>query len=167
MTNQYQNDVPRTSGQARSRTDMFRTSDNRPICFQCNAPGHVARYCRNKPQAVRAMRSRTRFNDYNDDSRSRCYNSTVMQIPNDVYQNSASQHANQDCFYEPEPLQRRSYADVVRNDEPDVGNYSRNNTFYNEPGIMNCETMPDYSYNDPAYPVDDTCVEKNISQKNW
>lgn len=29
-----------------SLTNPWRTLDNRPICFACRAPGHVARYCR-------------------------------------------------------------------------------------------------------------------------
>ncbi|PRD29139.1 UNVERIFIED_CONTAM: hypothetical protein NCL1_30302 [Trichonephila clavipes] len=28
------------------KTDLWRTSDNVPICFHCGRPGHVTRYCR-------------------------------------------------------------------------------------------------------------------------
>lgn len=27
------------------RTDIWRTSDRRPVCFYCHIPGHIARYC--------------------------------------------------------------------------------------------------------------------------
>lgn len=30
------------------RADLWRTEDNRPICFYCHAPGHVTRYCRRR-----------------------------------------------------------------------------------------------------------------------
>ncbi|GFV37402.1 CCHC-type domain-containing protein [Trichonephila clavipes] len=28
------------------KTDVWRTADNRPVCFHCGRPGHVMRYCR-------------------------------------------------------------------------------------------------------------------------
>lgn len=37
---------PRAAPQA---TNPWRTSDNRPICFACGVPGHVARLCRRRP----------------------------------------------------------------------------------------------------------------------
>lgn len=30
----------------------WRTPDNRPICFACGVPGHVARYCRRRPPSL-------------------------------------------------------------------------------------------------------------------
>ncbi|GFU22923.1 CCHC-type domain-containing protein [Trichonephila clavipes] len=30
------------------KTDVWRTADNRPVCFHCGRPGHVMRYCREK-----------------------------------------------------------------------------------------------------------------------
>lgn len=33
------------------RANPWRTPDNRPICYSCCTPGHVARYCRRRPQA--------------------------------------------------------------------------------------------------------------------
>ncbi|GFV17820.1 CCHC-type domain-containing protein [Trichonephila clavipes] len=33
----------------RKKTDVWRTADNRPVCFHCGRPGHVMRYhCREK-----------------------------------------------------------------------------------------------------------------------
>lgn len=37
----------------------WRTPDNRPICFQCNAVGHIARYCHNRGTTVHACSDRT------------------------------------------------------------------------------------------------------------
>lgn len=34
--------------QTRRRSDIWRTDDNRPVCFYCNTPGHVLRYCRRR-----------------------------------------------------------------------------------------------------------------------
>nr|XP_042913596.1 uncharacterized protein LOC122273630 [Parasteatoda tepidariorum] len=47
-----QNNVPWSEPQR--KTDLWRTTDNRPVCFHCGRPGHVVRYCR----------ERTTFNDY-------------------------------------------------------------------------------------------------------
>ncbi|GFV32600.1 CCHC-type domain-containing protein [Trichonephila clavipes] len=30
------------------KTDVWRTADNRPVCFHCGRPGHVMRYCRER-----------------------------------------------------------------------------------------------------------------------
>jgi hypothetical protein len=30
------------------KTDLWRTTDNRPVCFHCGRPGHVVRYCRER-----------------------------------------------------------------------------------------------------------------------
>lgn len=35
---------PQRNGPLR-RTDAWRTPDDRPVCFYCNIPGHIARYC--------------------------------------------------------------------------------------------------------------------------
>lgn len=39
------------------QTNPWRTQDNRPICFSCRLPGHVARYCRRAMQQVEASHS--------------------------------------------------------------------------------------------------------------
>lgn len=40
---------PQFTPQTRS---AWRTPDNRPICFACGIPGHVARYCRRRPPST-------------------------------------------------------------------------------------------------------------------
>ncbi|GFQ82217.1 CCHC-type domain-containing protein [Trichonephila clavata] len=38
--------------------DVWRTDDNRPVCFHCGRPGHVVRYCRERRAIFDAYRSR-------------------------------------------------------------------------------------------------------------
>ena len=40
------------------KTDVWRTEDNRPVCFHCGRPGHVARYCRERKAVFDAYRTR-------------------------------------------------------------------------------------------------------------
>ncbi|GFQ98443.1 CCHC-type domain-containing protein [Trichonephila clavata] len=40
------------------QTNVWRTDDNRPVCFHCGRPGHVARYCRERRAIFGAYRSR-------------------------------------------------------------------------------------------------------------
>ncbi|UYV69036.1 K02A2.6-like, partial [Cordylochernes scorpioides] len=41
----------RTEGPPNNQRTQWRTEDDRPICFHCGRPGHVARYCRDRRQA--------------------------------------------------------------------------------------------------------------------
>ncbi|UYV66779.1 hypothetical protein LAZ67_4002838, partial [Cordylochernes scorpioides] len=41
----------RTDGPPNNQRTQWRTEDDRPICFHCGRPGHVARYCRDRRQA--------------------------------------------------------------------------------------------------------------------
>ncbi|GFW89009.1 CCHC-type domain-containing protein [Trichonephila clavipes] len=46
------------------KTDVWRTADNRPICFHCGRPGHVMRYCRERKVVFDNYRNRRQnFND--------------------------------------------------------------------------------------------------------
>lgn len=48
----YQVYPPTGSYGPRRRTDIWRTEDNRPICYNCQTPGHIARYCRRSADAA-------------------------------------------------------------------------------------------------------------------
>ncbi|GBM68585.1 hypothetical protein AVEN_15269-1 [Araneus ventricosus] len=44
------------------QTDIWRTDDNRPVCFHCGRPGHVIRYCRDRRAIFDAHRNRQATN---------------------------------------------------------------------------------------------------------
>lgn len=44
------------------KTDLWRTSDNVPICFHCGRPGHVTRYCRDRRRVFTEARIRRQTN---------------------------------------------------------------------------------------------------------
>ncbi|GFX17946.1 CCHC-type domain-containing protein [Trichonephila clavipes] len=46
------------------KTDLWRTSDNLPICFHCGRPGHVTRYCRDRRRVFRAARHSRQLDQY-------------------------------------------------------------------------------------------------------
>ncbi|GFU72914.1 hypothetical protein TNCV_5003361 [Trichonephila clavipes] len=43
------------------KTNVWRTADNRPVCFHCGRPGHVMRYCRERLSL--ALSRRRNFDD--------------------------------------------------------------------------------------------------------
>ncbi|GFY52148.1 CCHC-type domain-containing protein [Trichonephila inaurata madagascariensis] len=46
------------------KTDLWRTSDNVPICFHGGRPGHVTRYCRDRRRIFSAARQRRQLEQY-------------------------------------------------------------------------------------------------------
>lgn len=43
------------------KTDVWRTNDNRPVCFHCGRPGHVVRYCQERRRAFAEYRANRSF----------------------------------------------------------------------------------------------------------
>ncbi|CAN8032927.1 unnamed protein product [Ixodes persulcatus] len=48
----------------RRRTDIWRTDDQRPVCFYCHAAGHIARYCRRRMTDNASYRVPASFSRY-------------------------------------------------------------------------------------------------------
>ncbi|GFU94256.1 transposon Ty3-I Gag-Pol polyprotein [Trichonephila clavipes] len=63
---------------------MWRTADNRPVCFHCGRPGHVMRYCRERKAVFDNSRNRRRnFDDVGTEEEIRRPNSSrrLRQVP--------------------------------------------------------------------------------------
>ncbi|GFX51084.1 CCHC-type domain-containing protein [Trichonephila clavipes] len=54
VTRKYRAPVQKFPPEPR-KTDVWRTADNRPVCFHCRRPGHVMRYCREKRLSLTAL----------------------------------------------------------------------------------------------------------------
>ncbi|GFU55438.1 CCHC-type domain-containing protein [Trichonephila clavipes] len=46
------------------KTNLWRTSDNVPICFHCGRPGHVTSFCLDRRRVFSAARQRRQFDQY-------------------------------------------------------------------------------------------------------
>ncbi|GFV10343.1 CCHC-type domain-containing protein [Trichonephila clavipes] len=66
VTRKYRAPVQKFPPEPR-KTDVWRTADNRPVCFHCGRPGHVMRYCRERKAVF-------------DNSRNRRRNSTTLAL---------------------------------------------------------------------------------------
>ncbi|GFU73046.1 retrovirus-related Pol polyprotein from transposon 297 [Trichonephila clavipes] len=63
VTRKYRAPVQKFPPEPR-KTDVWRTADNRPVCFHCGRPGHVMRYCRERKAVFDNSRNRRRnFDD--------------------------------------------------------------------------------------------------------
>ncbi|GFU99706.1 CCHC-type domain-containing protein [Trichonephila clavipes] len=63
VTRKYRAPVQKFPPEPR-KTDVWRTADNRPVCFHCGRPGHVMRYCRERKAVFDNSRNRLRnFDD--------------------------------------------------------------------------------------------------------
>ncbi|GFU76644.1 CCHC-type domain-containing protein [Trichonephila clavipes] len=64
------------------KTDVWRTADNRPVCFHCGRPGHVMRYCRERKAVFDNSRNRRRnFDDVGTEEEIRRPNSSRRFTP--------------------------------------------------------------------------------------
>ncbi|GFW03079.1 CCHC-type domain-containing protein [Trichonephila clavipes] len=59
VTRKYRAPVQKFPPEPR-KTDVWRTADNRPVCFHCGRPGHVMRYCRERKAVFDNSRNRRR-----------------------------------------------------------------------------------------------------------
>jgi hypothetical protein len=65
---------------AQRKTDLYRTPQNEPICYKCNQPGHISRYCRQNN------------------------NSRPQKMIRSIWQDSSNQSENQSNVDHQEPL---------------------------------------------------------------
>ncbi|GFX69343.1 CCHC-type domain-containing protein [Trichonephila clavipes] len=54
VTRKYRAPVQKFPPEPR-KTDVLKTADNRPVCFQCGRTGHVMRYCREKKKKKKRL----------------------------------------------------------------------------------------------------------------
>ncbi|GFS46994.1 CCHC-type domain-containing protein [Trichonephila clavipes] len=81
VTRKYRAPVQKFSPEPR-KTDVWRTADNRPVCFHCGRPGHVMRYCRERKAVFDNSRNRRRnFDDVGTEEEIRRPNSSRRFTP--------------------------------------------------------------------------------------
>lgn len=60
--------TPWQAQQTRRRADIWRTDDNRPVCFYCHTPGHILRYCRRRMGDTNRSPPRNQYQGNNGDN---------------------------------------------------------------------------------------------------
>ncbi|GFV84427.1 CCHC-type domain-containing protein [Trichonephila clavipes] len=81
VTRKYRAPVQKFPPEPR-KTDVWRTADNRPVCFHCGRPGHVMRYCRKRKAVFDNSRNRRRnFDDVGTEEEIRRPNSSRRFTP--------------------------------------------------------------------------------------
>ncbi|GFU97194.1 transposon Ty3-I Gag-Pol polyprotein [Trichonephila clavipes] len=81
VTRKYRSPVQEFPPEPR-KTDVWRTADNRPVCFHCGRPGHVMRYCRERRAIFDNSRNRRRnFDDVGTEEEIRRPNSSRRFTP--------------------------------------------------------------------------------------
>ncbi|GFW90341.1 CCHC-type domain-containing protein [Trichonephila clavipes] len=80
VTRKYRAPVQKFPPEPR-KTDVWRTADNRPVCFYCGRPGHVMRYCRERKAVFDNSRNRRRNYDVGTEEEIRRPNSSRRFTP--------------------------------------------------------------------------------------
>ncbi|GFU78293.1 CCHC-type domain-containing protein [Trichonephila clavipes] len=95
------------------KTDVWRTADNRPVCFHCGRPGHVMRYCRERKAVFDNSRSRRRnFDDVGTEEEIRRPNSSRRFTPSPTRGRSPIRR-----YRSPSPYRRSSQSPGRRSEE--------------------------------------------------
>ncbi|GFU24819.1 hypothetical protein TNCV_2428131 [Trichonephila clavipes] len=82
VTRKYRAPVQKFPPEPR-KTDVWRTADNRPVCFHCGRPGYVMRYCRERKAVFDNSRNRRRnIDDVGTEEEIRRPTSHERPIPN-------------------------------------------------------------------------------------
>ncbi|GFU61531.1 CCHC-type domain-containing protein [Trichonephila clavipes] len=86
VTRKYRAPVQKFPPEPR-KTDVWRTADNRPVCFHCGRPGHVMRYCRERKAVFDNSRNRRRnFDDVGteEEIRRQTLLAVLRQVPREA-----------------------------------------------------------------------------------
>ncbi|GFS78060.1 CCHC-type domain-containing protein [Trichonephila clavipes] len=95
------------------KTDVWRTADNRPVCFYCGRPGHVMRYCRERKDVFDNYRNRRRnFDDVDTEEEIRRPNSARRSTPSPTRERSLIRR-----YRSPSPYRRSSQSPSRRMEE--------------------------------------------------
>ncbi|XP_055927012.1 uncharacterized protein LOC129958511 [Argiope bruennichi] len=95
------------------KTDIWRTADNRPVCFHCGRPGHVVRYCRERKAVFDNYRRRQQ--NFETDAEEEEY-----RRPNTIRRSTPSPSRGRSPtrrFRSPSPYRRSSQSPSRRNEE--------------------------------------------------
>ncbi|GFX91500.1 CCHC-type domain-containing protein [Trichonephila clavipes] len=112
VTRKYRAPVQKFPPEPR-KTDVWRTADNRPVCFHCGRPGHVMRYCRERKAVFDNSRNRRRnFDDVGTEEEIRRPNSSRRFTPSPTRGRSPIR-----CYRSPSPYRRSSQSPGRRSEE--------------------------------------------------
>ncbi|GFU31147.1 CCHC-type domain-containing protein [Trichonephila clavipes] len=112
VTRKYRAPVQKFPPQPR-KTDVWRTADNRPVCFHCGRPGHVMRYCRERKAVFDNSRNRRRnFDDVGTEEEIRRPNSSRRFTPSPTRGRSPIRR-----YRSPSPYRRSSQSPGRRSEE--------------------------------------------------
>ncbi|GFY32515.1 CCHC-type domain-containing protein [Trichonephila clavipes] len=112
VTRKYRAPVQKFPPEPR-KTDVWRTADNRPVCFHCGRPGHVMRYCRERKAVFDNSRNRRRnFDDVGTEEEIRRLNSSRRFTPSPTRGRSPIRR-----YRSPSPYRRSSQSPGRRSEE--------------------------------------------------
>ncbi|GFV88231.1 CCHC-type domain-containing protein [Trichonephila clavipes] len=112
VTRKYRAPVQKFPPEPR-KTDVWRTADNRPVCFHCGCPGHVIRYCRERKAVFDNSRNRRRnFDDVGTEEEIRRPNSSRRFTPSPTRGRSPIRR-----YRSPSPYRRSSQSPGRRSEE--------------------------------------------------
>ncbi|GFT86292.1 CCHC-type domain-containing protein [Trichonephila clavipes] len=113
VTRKYRAPVQKFPPEPR-KTDVWRTADNRPVCFHCGRPGHVMRYCRERKAVFDNSRNRRRnFDDVGTEEEIRRPNSSRRFTPSPTRGRSPILRR----YRSPSPYRRSSQSPGRRSEE--------------------------------------------------
>lgn len=106
-----------TPEQLPRKTDIWRTTDNHPVCFHCGRPGHVVRYCRDRKASFDAYRQNYRRNTPMYSNESRDAEDANRPVSRSVSPSSARGRSPIRRNRSPSPYRRFSRSPSRRNEE--------------------------------------------------